>query len=82
MCTGKPKVSCDSHYCCDLEPNLQYFRGMPVQAQLIVYENAVHLQFNENQSYFRIQTRISFGTPQTASQVSCRIVLRKNGNEW
>jgi hypothetical protein len=31
ICTGEPKYSCGSLNCGDLEPNLQYIRGMPVR---------------------------------------------------
>jgi hypothetical protein len=36
ICTGKPKNSCDSFYCGDLEPNLQYFRVMTVYLKFAV----------------------------------------------
>jgi hypothetical protein len=36
ICSKEPRNSCDSLYCCDLKPNLQYtyLRGMPVLAHI------------------------------------------------
>jgi hypothetical protein len=42
--------SCDSLYCCDLELNLHYLRGMPVH-YTAVGGNTIHLMLQQTHLY-------------------------------